>query len=73
MLLTIVVLNATFHNMQCKRELKEIVIGSKMPLSIVKKIDAEAVSMGVSRSAIMRWALIDRYSDSRSPRKETRP
>jgi hypothetical protein len=45
------------------REPKDIIVGSKMPLSIVKKIDAEAASKGVSRSAILRWALL-KYFES---------
>jgi hypothetical protein len=49
--------------MKTAREPKEIIVGGKMPLSIVKRVDAEAARKGVSRSAILRWALL-KYFES---------
>lgn len=51
--------------MKTKREYKGVVVGGKMPRSIVEKVDAEAASKGVSRSAILRWALLKYFESVR--------
>ena len=45
------------------RELKEIIVGTKMEPSLVQKLEDEAQQHGVSRSTVVRWAVL-KYFES---------
>lgn len=47
--------------MKRTRELKEIIVSTKMPTSILLLIDSEAQHEGTSRSHIIRRRLLDSY------------
>lgn len=49
-----------------KPEPKEVVIGGKVGISLARKVDAEAAAKGVSRSAILRWALIKYFESNKN-------
>ena len=49
--------------MKRTKELKEIVIGAKLPASLVLLLDEEAAAEGTSRSHIIRRSIIERYRD----------
>lgn len=47
--------------MKRTKELKEIMVGAKLPSSLVVLLDADATKEGTSRSHILRRALLQHY------------